>query len=345
MEFLYPEFENEIEPFVEGDVVMIGPFAFTGPEILRRAGQDSYKKAFDQWVWDVWIPSRRERKDDLLKIHSNGARYEDVRKLIESGGAIPFVGSGMSVPTGMPMWSTFLQETCHRTLGFTVAELKTCLDAGDYEDAASRIFGSMPVQLFNERFENNFKIKSNQVIGGAVRLLPRLFESNLITTNFDTVLEQVYTTAERTFQEILCGQAVAEFRRKCNHGTRCLVKLHGKYDSTHGRVLLKHEYEGFYNQGCTGREELSLIFRRGGLVFLGCSLFQDRTMALLKEIAESDLNMPRHYALLKIPDPNELVAREHFLTERNIFPIWYDGDHNTDVEAILVGLMEDLRKL
>jgi len=39
------------------------------------------------------------------------------------------------------------------------------------------------------------------------------------------------------------------------------------------------------------------------------------------------------------------VEREHFLTERNIFPIWYDGDHSTDVEALLVALMDDLGKL
>ena len=46
-----------------------------------------------------------------------------------------------------------------------------------------------------------------------------------------------------------------------------------------------------------------------------------------------------------IRDRNKIVGREHFLTERNIFPIWYDGDHNTDIEALLVGLIDDLKKL
>ena len=68
-------------------------------------------------------------------------------------------------------------------------------------------------------------------------------------------------------------------------------------------------------------------------------------MVLLKEIADADRNMPRHFALLSNPGRENLVEREHFLTERNIVPIWYDGDHSIDVEALLVGLMDDLGKL
>lgn len=68
-------------------------------------------------------------------------------------------------------------------------------------------------------------------------------------------------------------------------------------------------------------------------------------MVLLKEIADSDRNMPRHYAFLKMPEsPNKMRMREHFLSERNIFPIWYDGEHDADIEALLVGLMEELNK-
>jgi hypothetical protein len=175
--------------------------------------------------------------------------------------------------------------------------------------------------------------------------LPFLFESIVITTNFDPILERIYESEEKAFQEILHGTAVGEFRRRNINGSRCLLKLHGKHDVAYGRVLLKHEYEGFYEPGRNGREELSLIFRRGGLFFLGCSLNQDRTMVLLKEIADADRNMPRHFALLSSPGEENLVEREHFLTERNIFPIWYDGDHRTDVEALLVALMDDLGKL
>lgn len=346
MEFLRPEFESAIEPLVEGEVVRVGRFAYTAADILTLAGEEAYKQAFGDWIWDEWVPTRRERKDELLKLNSNEGRYEELKKMIASSGAIPFVGSGMSAPTGMPTWARFLRETCKRTKGFKVAQLEACLAAGDFEEAASRIFIAMPPQLFNECFESNFAIKPSQIINGAVRLLPLLFESIVITTNFDGILEHVYTRGGKAFHEILYGMAVGDFRKKNVTGSRCLLKLHGNYNVTHGRVLLKDEYDGFYMPTCNGREELSLIFRRGGLVFLGCSLWQDRTMALLKETADADKNMPRHSAFLQRPKTaKKIVEREHFLTERNVFPIWYDGDHNTDIEALLVGLMEDLNKL
>lgn len=345
MDFLYPLFEASIEPFVEGSVVQVGRFAYTGVDILNLAGQDAYKQAFGDWVWEEWVPSRRERANEILELDSNASRFNELKKIIANGGAIPFVGSGMSVPTGLPTWGQFLRDTCRRARGFNVADLEACLAVGDYEEAASRIYDGMPPQLFHECFESNFAIQATQAIEGAVRLLPFLFESMVITTNFDPILENVYKSVEKPFHEVLYGTAVGEFRRVSISASRCLLKLHGKHNVAHGRVLLKGEYDGFYNPGSVGREELSLIFRRGGLFFLGCSLSQDRTMLLLKEIADSDRDMPRHFALLRRPDDETFLEKEHFLAERNIFPIWYNGDHSADIEALLVELMQDLGKL
>ncbi len=347
MDFLRPEFEEAITPALDtSGVITIGRFSYTASDVLNLAGKDAYQQAFDDWIWEEWIPTRSERKNELLKLNSNASRYEDLKQMISSSRAIPFVGSGMSHPTGFPTWATFLRETCKQTKGFTATQLDSLLKAGDYETAASRVFGGMPPQLFNERFEASFQLFPGRRIKGPVQLLPFLFDSIAVTTNFDTILENVYGSCDQTFQTVLHGLAIGDYRKKVALGARCLLKLHGNYVETHGRVLLKDEYDAFYQTGCSGREELTLIFRRGGLVFLGCSLYQDRTMVLLKEIADSDKNMPRHYAFLQKPKTEKQTKeREHFLTERNIFPIWYDGDHNDDIEALLVGLMEDLKKL
>jgi hypothetical protein len=290
MDILRPEFEASIEPFIEDGVVRVGRFSYTAAEILSSAGAEAYQEALGDWIWDEWVPFRRERTNEILEFGSNNSRFFELKTIIESGGAIPFVGSGMSVPTGMPTWGAFLRKACARASGLTVAELESCLAAGEYEEAASRIRDGMPPRLFNECFESNFTIQPTQTIDGAVRLLPFLFESIIITTNFDPILENVYKSMDKAFQEILHGTAVSEFRRKHLNGTRCLLKLHGKHDLSQGRVLLKAEYDEFYQPESNGRQELSLIFRRGGLFFLGCSLNQDRTMVLLKEIADADRN-------------------------------------------------------
>lgn len=347
MDFLRPEFEESIAPALDADgVITIGRFSYTASDVLNLAGEDAYQQAFNDWIWEEWIPTRSDRKNEILRINSNASRYEDLKQMISSSRAIPFVGSGMSAPTGFPTWAKFLRETCRQTRGFTVTQLDRLLRCGDYETAASRVFAGMPPQLFNEQFEANFQLLPGRDIKGPVQLLPFLFDSIVITTNFDAILEGVYGNRRQTFQTTLKGLEIEEYRKKVAIGARCLLKLHGNYTETNGRVLLKEEYDAFYEPGCKGRKELSHIFQSGGLVFLGCSLLQDRTMLLLKEIADSDANMPRHYAFLQKPGTNpKTKEREHFLTERNIFPIWYDGDHNDDIEALLVGLMEDLKKL
>jgi hypothetical protein len=345
MDFLRPEFENAINPFVEGDVVMIGRFAYTGVDIIKLAGDEAYKQAFNDWIWEDWIPGRRERKDEILALPANATRYEELKQVIKCGRAIPFVGSGMSCPTGMPTWVRFLRETRKQARGFTAQQLETLLKTGRFETAATRIFDAMPSRLFNERFEASFVLKSGKPIKGPVQLLPYLFNSIAITTNFDGILEKAYGNAGQTFQVILYGTGVGDYRKKVSAGTRCLLKLHGNYAETHSRVLTKKEYDAFYKKNSSGREELSFIFRGGGLIFLGCSLRQDRTMDLLEKISDTDENMPRHCALLQQPKTKrETQNREHFLAKRNVFPIWYDGEHDTDIEALIVGLMEDLKK-
>ncbi len=346
MKFLQPQFEGAISPFVDGDRVRVGRYEYTGVDILTLAGPEAYKQAFGDWLWEEWVPARRERKEELLRLESNQGRFDDLKKMMETGRAVPFVGSGMSCPTGLPTWAEFLRNARRRAKNLSPDELDSLLEAGEFEMAASQIFGAMPPRLFNECFERNFSIARGQVIGGAVRLLPSLFQSNVITTNFDEVLEDVYTAQDLPFPCILHGMGVGDFRKRNVDGSRCLLKLHGNRRESHGRVLLKKEYDAFYKKSAAGREELAHVFRQGGLVFFGCSLFHDRTMRLLKDVADVDKNMPKHYAFLKIPDsPGKLVEREHFLTDRNIFPIWYDIDHDADIEALLVGMMDELRKL
>jgi hypothetical protein len=104
MDLLRPEFEASIEPFIEDGVVRVGGFSFTAAEILSNAGDDAYQQAFGDWIWEEWVPFRRDRANEILEFGSNSRRFAELKTMIISGGAIPFVGSGMSVPTGMPTW-------------------------------------------------------------------------------------------------------------------------------------------------------------------------------------------------------------------------------------------------
>jgi hypothetical protein len=63
-------------------------------------------------------------------------------------------------------------------------------------------------------------------------------------------------------------------------------------------------------------------------------------------VASVDPGMPKHYAFLKIPgNADKLREREHFLTERDVFPIWYPGDHNESIQALFVGMLQHIGRL
>jgi hypothetical protein len=73
-------------------------------------------------------------------------------------------------------------------------------------------------------------------------------------------------------------------------------------------------------------------------------------MDLLCELAGKDKDMPRHYAFLPSPsDEASRLNREHFLTARMIFPIWYDAssssDHHEALESLLGILASDSAKI
>lgn len=280
--------------------------------------------------------SHSDRTVELLKFDSNHFRYNELKKLVQQGTVVPFIGSGMSAATGIPMWSNFLREMQRKADGLSAEELELLLQCGSFETAATRIFEGMPPRLFNEQFERAFVLDNTRIISGPVRYLPELFKSTIITTNFDRVIEHVYEKRNFPFQDTLYGTDIGRYRRIEQQNRRCLLKLHGDY-SRSGRVLTTEEYDAFYSPNCPGRIELALLFKTQSLLFIGCSLMGDRTMALLKEEADKDENMISHYAFLKHPD-GDIDKRERFLTERSIFPIWYDDDHDKDIEALLLGL-------
>ena len=48
-------------------------------------------------------------------------------------------------------------------------------------------------------------------------------------------------------------------------------------------------------------------------------------------------NLPKHYAFLFCENlsDKERTTRRKVLQKSNIFPIWYDGDHDESIEALL----------
>jgi hypothetical protein len=251
----------------------------------------------------------------------------------------------MSVPSGLSTWADFLRSI-RKYSSLSEEGLESLLAASAFEEAVDRLAETMPERLFKERIEHDLRIDDPGTIDGPIRHLPMIFPKLVLTTNLDDVLELLYTMQEHVFAHVLSGASIGRHRTLKAASESFLLKLHGDCRSHEGRVLGTAEYEQAYASDGVVYQELSLIFKTKSILFLGCSLGPDRTLRLIADVAADDLNMPKHYAFLKEPnDEPWRIKREHFLTERSVFPIWYPNGHEEDIEALLVGILRNIGRL
>jgi hypothetical protein len=343
MDFLEKQFIEQITASIDtfNNLVVIGRLAFSPSDILQKFDDEGYAIAFEEWKEETWLPGILLRADEIIEDFDNRNRFAEVLEAIKKDRVIPFVGSGMSQPSGFPLWRDFLYELRARST-LSMARLTEILDSGDYELAATEIYQNMPPKLFDERLENTFRIRVVGEINGAVRFLPEIFTKDIITLNYDNLLEVLFAASKNPFNVVLAGERLADLREISSKGEKCLVKYHGDLVEPRTRILTTDEYEKRYTEDLEIRDSLIELYRNNKLLFVGCSLSADRTMSIFKEISELDKKTPRHFALLKVPEKeDDRIQREHFLTERSIFPIWYDGEHDESIEALFVKILKD----
>jgi len=334
MEYLKPLFHDFLNE--DGEVDVAG-YIFYRDSILRELEKEGYKEAFD-----AWLEQRQNENiicaDEILALFDNDRRFRKLKEIYVSGAIIPFVGAGMSMPSGYPGWTKFLYKVLEETR-VPKGDFDAMIEAGQYEEAAQALYDDLPNGCFLEHVENAFGL--NNDILGPVQRLPYLFKNAVITTNFDSVLSKSYIAAGLNFDEELLGANATELPRVLGENKRVLVKLHGKANTSRRRILTKSEYDQHY-QDDTALETVIEAISNRTLLFVGCSLTVDRTIQCLARIVErkGHENVPRHYAFLKLNDGEDRLARRDQLAAANIFPIWYEDDHDECIEALLEKLAE-----
>jgi len=308
------------------------------PVSILKSDEIAYRAEYRAWLNDVWLAKNKYRLEEILPLHGNAKRFSDLCSSVAANNVVPMVGSGMSKASGLPLWGEFLLGLSAYS-GIDQQIIDGMLEAGQYEEAVDCQAEAVGKALFDERIEHDLRLEES-MLSGPVRLLPEVFPNLVLTTNLDDVLEHVYEVAEQRFINVLVGRDIERYRQVHALGRPTLLKLHGDYRRDDGRVLGVREYDEAYTNGAPPREALSLIYRTRPLLWIGCSLVIDRTVRLVEEIAAEDPSIPRHFAFLKLPDDAKRIDREKELSQHHIFPIWYDGDHDDDLEALIVGILD-----
>ena len=337
-ECFHDELCNESNLYVQNGEIYIRGRNWAPEDVLQAMSDEVYDDVFKEWLAD-----RKQdmlgRAESILKNFDQGDRFAALKAVFKRGAVIPFVGAGISEPSGYPGWRTFLLRLCRET-DIAEEDFIQQLGRGEYEEAAQRLADALGVG-FNEEVGNSFGIERD--LFGPVQLLPHVFDSAVITTNFDSALKRCYDNALRPFEEIIPGHEAQELPRYLGTNQRILVKIHGRAMSGIGRVLTKTEYDAAYGNN------MPLIVQTicsRTLLFLGCSLSVDRLLLEIRRYVETNGHdhVPRHYAFVSSPDTEEARRqRKSELAQYNIYPIWYPaGEHDDSIEALLYRLADEV---
>ena len=330
-------------------------YKFRASEVLYWVERPSYLDEFDNWN-GVQLKEAHSEAHRYIFESKQDAVFSDLVNLIRRRKVAPFVGAGISAAAGYPGWGKTLGELAEKLPDIDDVELKAQLDKGEFLSVAQKLSDTSQVQL-NNHVATTFRVKPEieenlSRIPRVIQLLPRLCFGAMVTTNFDTLIEDWFKSKDAPeFDGFLLGlQQNSNFVQKLLKGDRCLLKLHGDASQSETYVFTEDQYKQGYGEGEIDfrlqlPKALRQVYISHSLLFLGSSLGHDKTMELFKQIKdEGQFVIPEHFALLALPttDEGEIDVKakqetEDRLLDIGIRPIWYPG---ADRHAMLVKLLD-----
>ena len=279
----------------------------------------------------------------------NQSVFEDLKKNYQRGSLIPFVGAGLSVFCGYLGWQQVLKKLTEFIFEENIKnEINNMIESGELLQAAQTISDNYLRMLIELRkiidYDKIENCDPDEWYTSAAYVLPYLFDKSIVmTTNFDRVLEEVYDRCHVKFGRIVSPHEpdiLSQIRQAAPH---CLFKLHGDigpdtYDIDK-LVFTQKQYDAAYDSDGPLMKELPLWFQNKRLLFLGCSLMQDKTMDVLQQVTKANPGLD-HYAILACK-PEKIGQRSRELGEQGISAIYYPENRHEAVRVILERLLEE----
>ncbi|MBB4592829.1 SIR2 family protein [Xanthomonas cannabis] len=314
-------------------------------DALYWVERDAYLDELDHWEGKCHI-DQHDAASRFIKESDQGAVFLDLVDALRIGRIAPFVGAGLSRACGYPMWGEALRKLAQKLDGLGLPDIEPLMVQYEYLKAAELLHAAAPDQVQNF-IKTEFRKRG--AILGPILLLPELAKGCIVTTNFDSVIEDLFSELRQGLDGYMYGsQPGNAFVQRLLRGERCILKLHGDARQENSYVFTQAQYEAAYGQPLEFKSQLPRalrqIFISHSLLFLGCSLEQDKTLDLFKMVVdEASFEIPDHFAILNDPgDPHERAAKEARLLRLRIRPLWYStpvGDDGKPDHSLLEQLL------
>lgn len=269
----------------------------------------------------------------------NVARFDQLCASVALSNVVPFIGAGVSYPGGFPTWKDHLRQQ-GRTAGLPAADVEAMLAGGQYEEIVDAIEARLGQHVFQQELRDAFA--RNGTIPLTDYLIAELFDDTLITTNYDRLIEQSFDVGGGKPVQVLTPGTILN---PPDPESVTILKLHGDIAIPGSCILSRNQYETAYGNGAIDLtrpipQALDYYFRNSSLLFLGCSLNQDRTVqvfdAIMARARDEAADLPQHFAIEQCPgDEAAITARNAELLRLGITPIWFPAREFDFLEGIL----------
>lgn len=283
---------------------------------------------------------------EIMAYHpGNQDVYDEIKDHLSD--LVPFVGAGLTAFT-YGSWPGALKALVENiTDTKTKRNIRQLIQDNSLLEAAQALEDARgPNNLARDlvKLFSAAKLKDNRHLlpREAISLLPHLFPNLVLTTNFDETLETVYRESGHPFAGIFHPGRTEMLRSYLRvHSVGGLMKLHGTVTGPNIEysqiVFTEQQYDRHYGPDSSLVGDLTACFRQRMMLFLGCSLEQDRTMALLQQIRQPG---EYSYAIVNCPK-SKRDARLRELDELGIRAIVYEKGRHEAVRVILEQLLKD----
>lgn len=324
----------------------LGQVGLSNPSKAFFAGdREAYEQALQAYraerrrevlSWDYFMETYGE-EDGPHWFDRNEQHFDQLVECLTAQEVVPFIGAGISVGGGFPTWANHLRQQ-GRTAHIPPKQVEAWLAQGQYEEVIAHIEQLRGREVFAQEIRDVFG-KRGRIQDVTLRI-SELFSDTLITTNYDRLLEQVFDTGGETCVQVING-VTAMTQPAPDKIT--IIKIHGDFKDPEHCILAKTQYDDAYGEAALDftrpiPKMLVHYYSNNSLLFIGCSLKNDRTLQVFRETKATagDVLFPQHFAIEQAPEQVKgLSDRNAELSKLGITTIWYPSGQHDKVEGLL----------